>query len=377
MNLLIVPSRASHRHRLLLGALIFLLALFYHLRARLDDWILSTSSSTPNGTANRQPSPRDGVKTLVIAATTEEDVGWTINQFEDEVDSGDLSVLVYYADDQTALYHSPVNKGHEAMAYLSYIVDHYYNLSDISIFMHSHQVTWHNNDLLLSDAAMMVKRLRPERVLRHGYMNLRCHHDPGCPEHIDLQANEDDINIPEATIMKNSWKQLFPDSDIPKVLSQPCCAQFAVSRDQLHQLPYDTYVFYRDWIIHTDMDDKLSGRVFEYLWQFIFAGVEEFCPSEHVCYCDGYGVCLGGKKQWDDWLSMSNEAKRLGEALNGEAAGPLAMLIPAEISEEKRGEVWERINHLHGERETRRLEALERGLDSTERQKELGSEHSI
>ena len=45
--------------------------------------------------------------------------------------------------------------------------------------MHSHQFAKHNNDLLDRDAALMIRFLSPERVTRDGYMNLRCHWEPG------------------------------------------------------------------------------------------------------------------------------------------------------------------------------------------------------
>ncbi len=42
----------------------------------------------------------------------------------------------------------------------------------------------------------------------------------------------------------------------------------------------------------------------EYTWQYIFAGVAEFCPAIHACYCDGYGICFGGAQQLQDWLDV-------------------------------------------------------------------------
>lgn len=62
------------------------------------------------------------------------------------------------------------NKGHEVMVYLSYIIDHYENLSDVNVFLHSHRFTWHNNELLGNDAAEMVRRLSAERVQREGFV---------------------------------------------------------------------------------------------------------------------------------------------------------------------------------------------------------------
>ncbi|KLJ13080.1 hypothetical protein EMPG_11964, partial [Blastomyces silverae] len=51
------------------------------------------------------------------------------------------------------------------MVYLTYIIDTYHSLPDISIFMHAHAVTWHNNDFLSSSSAQAVQRLRSAKVL--------------------------------------------------------------------------------------------------------------------------------------------------------------------------------------------------------------------
>jgi hypothetical protein len=56
------------------------------------------------------------------------------------------------------------------MVYLSYIVDHYDNLSDVNMFLHSHRFAWHNNELLGGDSVEMVSRLFAERVQREGFM---------------------------------------------------------------------------------------------------------------------------------------------------------------------------------------------------------------
>lgn len=117
-------------------------------------------------------------KMLVIPHTLSEDTAWVEENF-----GGDphISHAIYTADDLSAPLHPPKNKGHEVMIYLSYIIDHYQNLSDVNIFMHSHRLGWHNNELLETDAVQMVGRLSAERVQREGYMNMRCHWEPGCP----------------------------------------------------------------------------------------------------------------------------------------------------------------------------------------------------
>ncbi|KAK2868086.1 hypothetical protein FQN49_003172 [Arthroderma sp. PD_2] len=250
-------------------------------------------------------------RTLVIASLQEEETDWAEEVARDDPT---LTAAVYIVDNSTARNTVPENKGHEVMVYLTYIIDHYYTLSDVSIFMHAHLLSWHNNDLLNSNSADMVKRLRSAKVIRDGYMNLRCHWEPGCPDHIHPITGGDDLsNIPEAAVLGKSWQELFPNSQLPEVLSQTCCGQFAVSADRLRSIPRDTYLFYRDWLLESPLPDNLSGRVWEYVWQYIFAGVEELCPAEHICYCEGYGVCFNGKPEYDYY----NEMKSLRNDIQG------------------------------------------------------------
>lgn len=178
------------------------------------------------------------------------------------------------------------------------------------MFMHSQNTTWHNNDLLEFNSALMIKLLRSEHVIRSGYMNLRCHVEPGCPEHIHPTTDvvTDDIaHIPEAKVLGKSWKELFPNVTVPEVLSQPWCSQFAVSAEHIRKAPLDEYVWYRGWLLETALEDYVSARLWEYLWQWLFTGQPEYCPGEMHCYCEGYGVCFDPDK-YSDCFRMRDEA---------------------------------------------------------------------
>lgn len=184
------------------------------------------------------------------------------------------------------------------MPYLTYIINNYANLSDITLFMHAHRFSWHNNDILDWDSKSLIQSLNSEKAVRDGYMNLRCHHEPGCPDYLHPRnpgkTDSDHVMRPEEEIFGTAWLELFPDvTDPPIVVSQPCCGQFAVTRERIRTEPLERYVYFRKWLIDTPLDDSLGGRVWEHVWQYVFAGVYEFCPKEHVCYCDGYGVCFG------------------------------------------------------------------------------------
>ncbi|KAB8342959.1 hypothetical protein FH972_022554 [Carpinus fangiana] len=268
----------------------------------------------PPNAAQSLPFPKTNhTRALIVAHTKDEDVGWVYNLL---IDDDKLDRIHYTVDDPHAPYKVPMNKGHEAMPYLTYIISRYDTLPDVSIFMHAHQFAWHNNDLLDSDAFRMVSRLSSPKVLREGYFNLRCHLDPGCPAHLHpSEVLEPDENTPEQQYIRGAWEQLFPTEPIPATLSAPCCGQFAVSRDKLLSISRTRYEEIRQWLINTDIPDHISGRIFEYVWHFLWTGRHEVCPDELICYCDAYGVCIDDRKYFQDWQLMRLELRENFEKL--------------------------------------------------------------
>ena len=237
-------------------------------------------------------------KTIVVPKLKITDTSWLDEELPD------VPKAIYVVDDEHAPLHPPKNKGREAMVYLSYIVDFYDSLPDISIFIHAHRWAWHNNDLLDKDTAMVIRYLNPERVIREGYMNLRCHWYPGCPEWLKTHAMEKDPEKEEEVLVAGAWKELFPTEPMPDVLAQPCCSQFALSRERIRALPRDEYERLRLWLLSTELENSMSGRIFEYVWQWIWAGQSVICPSMHECYCDGFAACFDSDDEFKRWLEM-------------------------------------------------------------------------
>ena len=56
----------------------------------------------------------------------------------------------------------------------------------------------------------------------------------------------------------------------PSQIGAACCAQFAVSKEQVRTRPLSDYKRFRDWIVETEKSDAKSGRVLEFLWHIIF-----------------------------------------------------------------------------------------------------------
>lgn len=95
------------------------------------------------------PPEHNFTSTLIIAKTKHENVNWILEKMPEQ------QTAVYVADDPSAPLHPPKNKGHEVMVYLSWIIDNYDNLPDVAIFMHAHQLSWHNDEILGNDAHLL------------------------------------------------------------------------------------------------------------------------------------------------------------------------------------------------------------------------------
>ena len=328
-------------------------------------------------------SDQNYTRLLVIPKLKDEDISW----MDEEVPF--LEKVVYVANDRAAKYHPPKNKGNEVMIYLTYIIDHYDVLPDITIFLHAHRHTWHNNDLLDNDAAQMLRRLNSARVVREGYMNLRCQWDPGCPHWLHPKSDEYHMKKQEQLLIAKAWGELFPFDPMPDVLSGACCAQFAVSKAAIQSLPIARYVWFRDWIMRTELSNYIAGRVFEYLWQYIFTGKHEVCPSQHACYCDGYGVCFAGpeafqrwfevrwrmnekKKELDRWKEMSADYE--GAKANGTLESMPEHNRPQEPEAGKDEILQKEIDSMGREMADMKEVALRRGLEPKIRAQESGRE---
>lgn len=307
-------------------------------------------------------------RVLVMGHLQSEDVSWVGRELPE------LDTKFYLVDDPKGNKSIlPANKGHEAMVYLTYIIDHYSHLPDVVLFFHPHRHAWHNNILLDIDTAKTIRLLSSPHVVRQGYFNTRCHLDPGCPNwlHVDRPRWQWDLyHKPEEPVLTSRvFHELHGSPDfvpaIPPHISQPCCAQFAVSGERIRGRSRDFYIRYRDWILSTDLDDKTSGRLLEYSWQYIFTGNFEFCPNTRVCYCDGYGICFEGDQGLDAWLALLKQREKVDDEKvkrydKGKGRGEKYKALMAESK------------RLTAELDRLREIALTRGYDPKTRAQEVG-----
>ena len=221
-------------------------------------------------------------------------------------------------DPNTEELHLDRNHGREAIVYLKYIITHYDELNDITFFFHPSRYTWHNNLLLSEDSVESINRMNLDYVMQQGYVNTRCDHWPGCPAWITYSPSKAEHELDPhklQDIFKPSlFKQLFPDEvDIPRFFAQPCCSQFAVSRDAIRSRPLKEYQRLHKWI-HRELFDQYTGRAMEMLWQYIFLRKGRYCPSMDECYCKQYNLCINETRQVN-LLETWNSYRTRGEEL--------------------------------------------------------------
>ena len=107
-------------------------------------------------------------------------------------------------------------------------------------------------------------------VKQEGFVNLRCISIPGCDKAVQPYRDPPLPDRPAEQAMPQAWKELFPDVEMPREIAAPCCAQFAVTREQVLKRSRKEYEHYYNWVTTTELTDYVSGRVMEYLWHIVF-----------------------------------------------------------------------------------------------------------
>ncbi|KAI1189177.1 hypothetical protein F5B17DRAFT_392274 [Nemania serpens] len=239
-----------------------------------------------------QQDPHDRDLELVVASIKSENTSWIPTLLPE------LHANIYVADDSKAPLTVPVNKGREAMVYLTYLIDRYDSLPEAVLFVHASRFAWHNDDPDY-DALPALRAFRLAYLRTAGYVNLRCVWVIGCPGEIrpaldEAQrpaADSDKEKVLAKHVYKQAFEEIFPGVPVPELVAVSCCSQFAVTRDTIRARPKEDYVRFREWLIATPLDDALNGRVFEFAWHIIFGKEPVHCPSAAECYCNVFGLC--------------------------------------------------------------------------------------
>lgn len=234
--------------------------------------VAKPDAETPGQEPVPLPQPTHPVG-VVVASLKRDNTSWIREQLPRA-----WKPSIYIVDDQKAELTVPLNKGREAMVYLTYIIANYDALPPVSLFIHASRFAWHNDNPDY-DSLTSLLSLNIPYIIEKGYANLRCVWVLGCPAELrpiaDVNPNWKDYrkshppNKHEVTtkeVYKQAFEELLPGEEVPEVVGVSCCAQFAVSKEGIRRRKKEDYVRWRNWLIETPLVDEVSGRVLEYMW---------------------------------------------------------------------------------------------------------------
>ncbi|PQE07895.1 Di-copper centre-containing protein [Rutstroemia sp. NJR-2017a WRK4] len=245
------------------------------------------------------PSSRPSAS-LIITTTSSSDLSW--------LPPSSAHPYKIHAIDTSRPYISPntseeilLSKSPTALTILTFLIDNYHTLPEVSFFHHDQHQAWHS----IYTSPFEIQHLQLENVIKHGYVSPRCL--PGCENVIpvasalasplnELKGSPREVQI--SSVIKEFNVEHARDigkgmGRVPKKIAAPCCSTFAVSRERVLRREREWYEALRRWVWETELSGVQAGKILEYTWHLWFGMEDVFCPSEAQCLCDVYniGVC--------------------------------------------------------------------------------------
>ncbi|KAK4629321.1 hypothetical protein CLAFUW4_07964 [Fulvia fulva] len=287
----------------------------------------TTAKSLPAARGRCSGLAKSSKPALVVARVVADgDAAWL------DALSGKYHVCSYVADapiDETSWEGQlPANRGHEAMAYLTWIIDNYDNIPAAgAVFVHGSRWAWHNDAPEYDNAALLIALNATAALEPYGYHNLRCDWSASTcsskesPPQGSLETifkaklQPWDARAVSDAALLGTLRTLFDDYAIAGAASlgrsdairSQCCAQFIVSQERLWQHTQAEYTALRQWLLDSGehaapVDDKIAGRILSYIWHILFMQDPDrtinldrinaqACPTAQECYCRLYGRC--------------------------------------------------------------------------------------
>ena len=164
--------------------------------------------------------------------------------------------------------------GHEASAYLTYLVIHYHDLHPYTIFIHDRDEYW-NSDISEQKILDQLPNLHFQAVNQSGFVNLHCASIADCPRNPNLPNNEE-TNVKSQDFIDKFpeiWSEIFDvdPSTAPLQLGNQGSSQFMVTKQIIQQEPPAYYNRILHWVATTGWPDSDGiASLMEQLWHIIF-----------------------------------------------------------------------------------------------------------
>jgi len=203
---------------------------------------------------------------------------------------------------------SKTNRGNEASSYLQYIVEHYDNLPEWSIFIHGNEYLHHTIHMSLKDILVNASGLNAGRTRYFG-LNAIWLNDTYSKSHAFYKS-----------YISGFWKALKLDllvKPLPDDMSshRPCCSQFAVARERILAHPKQFWEYLFEYLQTGQIDSWFTSRYFEWSWHVLFG--EPWVMRENMKITESLGIKIlkPQKIQALVALAAEKENKKLQEAL--------------------------------------------------------------
>jgi len=164
-----------------------------------------------------------------------------------------VEVFIYSANPKFK-YTQVKNRGNDASHYLSFILDHYDNLPERTVFCHDHKSDWTQEHSLVKIINHLNWDVSKYFSICSRHNNWTCIPYDSKPGHIEA--------------MKRNW-HILP-LPYPEKLTYFAGTQFCVHKDLILQYPESFYENCREWVYTVNEASWFIGRFFEYTWHYIF-----------------------------------------------------------------------------------------------------------
>lgn len=177
-----------------------------------------------------------------------------------------FKTLLYDKENPSNRYNVEKNKGNEASAYLKYIIDHYENLSDYTIFIHCHEFSWHHD-------GSIIDIINNNQNVNHTYTNLNNYilGDMG-----NLDESQSDIGDYFRKYIRPAVGSNLMYPNFTKGVKG--CAQFIVHKNNILNHSKLFYKNIYDWLMNTHVENYWNGRFLEWTWDLFWNKCLENIP---------------------------------------------------------------------------------------------------
>lgn len=213
------------------------------------------------------------------------------------------------------LYLAPVNRGCEAMLYLTAIIDALRDpqgIPDYIIFAHAHW--WGPHGYFAKDFQIynILNTLSSKTKLSSNldqldYLSLQCANNPPGWNHWYLKNPEQNMDPYKSELvgfLVKAWDEYFGPAglgDRPERLLSPANSEFIISKAALSSRPTEFWVDARHWLLSTSNFITLDAAIaMEYLWAMIFTNQPIVDVPQEECLCHLYDICSPFKSKIRD-----------------------------------------------------------------------------